>query len=84
MKINRRTLLGAGAAAIGTASFTAAAPALAQSGAVKWRMQALWDPGTTPQKFEERFVKRVAELTGGKFTIELFAGGQIVPAAQAW
>src|SRR3546814_6487474 len=52
--------------------------------AVKWRMQALWDPGTTPQKFEERFVKRVAELTGGKFTIELFAGGQIVPAAQAF
>ncbi|MDP3544619.1 MAG: TRAP transporter substrate-binding protein DctP, partial [Phreatobacter sp.] len=48
------------------------------------RMQALWDPGTTPQKFEERFVKRVGELTGGKFTIDLFAGGQIVPAAQAF
>lgn len=84
MTINRRKLLGSGAALAGAATFAAAAPALAQSGTVKWRMQALWDPGTTPQKFEERFVKRVSELTGGKFTIELFAGGQIVPAAQAF
>ncbi|MFN4276981.1 MAG: TRAP transporter substrate-binding protein DctP [Ferrovibrio sp.] len=84
MTINRRKLLGSGAALAGAATFAAATPALAQSGAVKWRMQALWDPGTTPQKFEERFVKRVSELTGGKFTIELFAGGQIVPAAQAF
>lgn len=84
MTINRRKLLGSGAALAGAATFAAATPALAQSGAVKWRMQSLWDPGTTPQKFEERFVKRVSELTGGKFTIELFAGGQIVPAAQAF
>ncbi|MBS4046637.1 MAG: TRAP transporter substrate-binding protein DctP [Alphaproteobacteria bacterium] len=82
MTINRRNLLGSGAALATAAAF--ATPALAQSGAVKWRMQSLWDPGTTPQKFEERFVKRVSELTGGKFTIELFAGGQIVPAAQAF
>jgi TRAP-type mannitol/chloroaromatic compound transport system substrate-binding protein len=47
-------------------------------------MQALWDGGTTPQKFEERFVARVAELTGGRFKINLFAAGQIVPAAQAF
>ncbi len=84
MTIHRRKLLGSGAALAGAASLSFARPALAQSGAVKWRMQALWDPGTTPQKFEERFVKRVSELTGGKFTIELFAGGQIVPAAQAF
>lgn len=81
MTLNRRHLLTGTGAALATA--TVARPALAQ-GTVKWRMQALWDPGTTPQKFEERFVKRVAELTGGRFTIELFAGGQIVPAAQAF
>lgn len=51
---------------------------------VKWRMQALWDGGTTPQKFEEVFVKRVAELTGGQFEIELFSAGQLVPANQAF
>lgn len=81
MTIQRRQIL----AAAGAAAFAVplARPALAQSG-VKWRMQALWDPGTTPQKFEERFVKRVAELTSGRFVIELFAGGQLVPAAQAF
>ena len=51
---------------------------------VNWRMQALWDANTTPQKFEERFVERVAELTDGKFQIELYSGGQIVPAAEAF
>ncbi len=64
----------------------AAAPlvARAQASTTTWRMQALWDGGTTPQKFEERFVARVAELTGGRFKINLFAAGQIVPAAQAF
>jgi len=81
MTLDRRIVLKGAAVAAATAGL--AAPALAQS-QVKWRMQALWDPGTTPQKFEERFVKRVGELTGGKFTIDLFAGGQIVPAAQAF
>ncbi|MBU4611558.1 TRAP transporter substrate-binding protein DctP [Achromobacter sp. GG226] len=69
--------------AAGSAMLGAALPARAQE-AVTWRMQALWDPGTTPQKFEERFVARVAELTEGKFKISLFAAGQIVPAAQAF
>lgn len=58
--------------------------AQAQGASVTWRMQALWDGGTTPQKYEERFAARVAELTGGRFKINLFAAGQIVPAAQAF
>ena len=70
-----------------------AAPAVATLGAVRvraqeaateWRMQALWGGGTTPQRFEERFCDRVAELTGGSLAITPFAGGQIVPAAQAF
>lgn len=73
--------------ALGVAGTAAAAglsaPAIAQQ-TVAWRMQALWDGGTTPQKFEERFVARVAELTGGRFKIELFSAGQIVPANQAF
>jgi TRAP-type mannitol/chloroaromatic compound transport system substrate-binding protein len=84
MAIERRTVLKSAGAVLGLAAAgSLAKPALAQ-GVVKWRMQALWDPGTSPQKFEERFVKRVNELTGGRFTIDLFAGGQIVPAAQAF
>lgn len=79
----RKVLTGAaGAGAAGVLAFPAIARA--QSPAVVWRMQALWDGGTTPQKFEERFVARVAELTGGRFRIDLFAAGQIVPAAQAF
>src|SRR5690606_1379208 len=58
-KISRRGLM-RGALA-GTTGALLAAPfaARAQSPAVTWRMQALWDGGTTPQKFEERFVARV-------------------------
>jgi len=76
----------AGASALPLATLaTLAAPRPASAQATTtWRMQALWDGGTTPQKFEERFVARVAELTGGRFKINLFAAGQIVPAAQAF
>ncbi|MEX2628615.1 MAG: TRAP transporter substrate-binding protein DctP [Tistlia sp.] len=88
MSNDRRSFLkaaGTAALAAGSLAGTAALarPARAQD-TVSWRMQALWDPGTTPQKFEERFVARVAELTDGGFQIELFAAGQIVPAAQAF
>lgn len=51
---------------------------------VNWRMQALWDAGTTPYEFEKKFVERVSQLTDGKFTIRLFGGGQLVPSAQAF
>ncbi|KAA3652478.1 MAG: C4-dicarboxylate ABC transporter substrate-binding protein [Proteobacteria bacterium] len=74
--------LGLGAAGL-AASFAVSTPARAQA-TVTWRMQALWDGGTTPQKFEERFVARVAELTGGQFRIELFSAGQLVPPNQAF
>lgn len=82
--INRRSalkLLGAGT--IASAGLGLSAQTMAQT-KVKWKMQALWDGGTTPQKFEEVFVKRVAELTGGQFEIELFSAGQLVPANQAF
>ena len=81
--LNRRNILKSSLAA--AAATGAAMPLLGHAQAtVTWRMQALWDGGTTPQKFEERFVARVAELTGGRFKINLFAAGQIVPAAQAF
>ncbi|MEM5503152.1 TRAP transporter substrate-binding protein DctP [Ahrensia kielensis] len=51
---------------------------------VTWRMQALWGGGTTPMLYEEKFAKRVSELTGGSFEITTFAGGQIVPSAQSF
>lgn len=76
----RRTLGGFIAAAV-LASGVAVA---AEQPTVNWRMQALWDAGTTPYEFEKGFVERVSELTDGKFTIRLFGGGQLVPSAQAF
>src|SRR3990167_1845489 len=81
--INRRNILKS--SLVAATAVGAAVPLVSHAQAtVTWRMQALWDGGTTPQKFEERFVARVAELTGGRFKINLFAAGQIVPAAQAF
>ena len=79
----RRSMLRLGAAALAAPAIVAATSVRAQ-GKTTWRMQALWGGGTTPQIFEERFCARVAELTGGSLEITPFAGGQIVPAAQAF
>lgn len=82
-KITRRSALKTLGA--GTLAGLTGAPLVARAQEkVKWRMQALWDGGTTPQKYEELFVKRVAELTEGRFEIELFSAGQLVPANQAF
>ncbi|WP_419799403.1 MAG: TRAP transporter substrate-binding protein DctP [Terasakiella sp.] len=83
--VSRRNLIKGGAVALGAgaAVLTGAKPASAGEKIV-WRMQALWGAGTTPQIYEEKFVKRVADLTDGNFEIKLFAGGQLVPNAQAF
>ena len=82
-RYSRRTALHLGtAAAVGGPLL--AAGSLRAEDTVNWRMQALWDANTTPLAFEERFVARVGELTGGQFSIRLFSGGQLVPANQAY
>ena len=81
---SRRSFLrGAGVAALAAPAVVAASSVRAQ-GATKWRMQALWGDGTTPMLYEERFCERVKQLTGGSLEITPFAGGQIVPSAQAF
>jgi TRAP-type mannitol/chloroaromatic compound transport system substrate-binding protein len=73
----KKTAAGAGAA-------TLAAPALAQSQpAVNWRLASSF-PKTLDTIYgsAEQFVKRVAQLTGGKFVIRQFAAGEIVPGLQ--
>jgi TRAP-type mannitol/chloroaromatic compound transport system substrate-binding protein len=74
-------------AAGGTAAIAATklgTPAIAQDNKVTWRIQSLWDGGTTPQRYEEMFVQKVAEKTGGAFELRLFSAGQIVPPAQSF
>lgn len=79
----RRRMLRLGAAALSAPVILSAGAARAQD-VTKWRMQALWGGGTTPMLYEEKFCARVAELTGGTLEITPFAGGQIVPSAQAF
>ncbi|UGQ45710.1 TRAP transporter substrate-binding protein [Massilia endophytica] len=73
----KKTAAGAGAA-------TLAAPALAQAQpAVNWRLASSF-PKTLDTIFgsADQFVKRVSQLTGGKFNIRQFAAGEIVPGLQ--
>ena len=73
------------AAGVGLAASTAvAAPAIAQSmPTIKWRMPCSW-----PKSLEtiyggaDMMAKAVAEATDGKFQIQVFAAGEIVPALQ--
>jgi TRAP-type mannitol/chloroaromatic compound transport system substrate-binding protein len=69
----------AGAAA--AASATIAAPAIAQSSPeVKWRMPASWPKSLdTLYGACEQMAKQVSEMTDGKFQIQVFAAGEIVP-----
>ncbi len=73
-------------AAAGASASAIAAPAVAQSTeqpALSWRMASSF-PKTIDTVFGagERFTKRVAALTGGKFVIRAFAAGDIVPGLQ--
>ncbi|MGE5651654.1 MAG: TRAP transporter substrate-binding protein [Bacillota bacterium] len=71
-------------AAVGASVGAMAAPALAQTQpTINWRLASSF-PKTLDTVFgaAEVFSKRVSQLTGGKFNIRVFAGGEIVPALQ--
>ncbi len=69
-------------ATVGTAAAAIAAPALAQTGLpeVRWRLASSF-PKSLDTIFGAADVlsKNVAAATGGKFQIQVFAGGEIVP-----
>ncbi|HYD58786.1 MAG TPA: TRAP transporter substrate-binding protein [Noviherbaspirillum sp.] len=71
-------------AAAGAAVGAVAAPAIAQSlPTINWRLASSFPKSLdTIYGAAETFSKRVAALTGGKFNIRVFAGGEIVPALQ--
>jgi TRAP-type mannitol/chloroaromatic compound transport system substrate-binding protein len=71
-------------AAVGASAGALAAPALAQSQpTVNWRLASSFPKSLdTIYGAAETFSKRVAQLTGGKFNIRVFSGGEIVPALQ--
>jgi TRAP-type mannitol/chloroaromatic compound transport system substrate-binding protein len=80
--MQRRSFLKNTAVAAGAG--TIAAPVLAQvQPTINWRLASSF-PKTldTIAGSAENFVKRVAQLTGGKFLIRQFAAGEIVPGLQ--
>ena len=71
-------------AAAGAAA-TMAAPAMAQAGpSVKWRLTSSFPKSLdTIYGGAEQLADRLRDLTGGKFDIRVFPGGEIVPGLQA-
>lgn len=71
--------------ASGAAVAAVASPAIAQSSPeVKWRMTSSFPKSLdTIYGGGENFAKHVSDLTDGKFQIQVFAAGEIVPALQA-
>src|SRR6201989_2348629 len=73
------------AAGVGVAATAVAKPAIAQSmPELKWRLTSSYPKSLdTIYGASEAFSKAVAEATDNKFQIQVFAGGEIVPALQA-
>src|SRR6478735_7588524 len=72
-------------AGLGLAAATIAKPAIAQSSPeVKWRLTSSFPKSLdTLYGAAEVFAKAVSEATDGKFQIQTFAAGEIVPGLQA-
>ena len=72
------------AAGLGLATSAVAAPAIAQSmPELKWRLTTSWPKSLdTIYGANETFAKFVSEATDGKFQIQVFAAGEIVPGLQ--
>jgi TRAP-type mannitol/chloroaromatic compound transport system substrate-binding protein len=73
------------AAGVGAAAMAVAAPAVAQSNPeVKWRLTSSFPKSLdTIYGGAEIMAKMVSELTDGKFQIQVFAAGELVPGLQA-
>ncbi len=70
-------------AGLSVAASALAAPAIAQTGEIRWRMTTSWPKSLdTLYGGAEYVAKRVADMTGNKFQIRTFAGGEIVPGLQ--
>jgi TRAP-type mannitol/chloroaromatic compound transport system substrate-binding protein len=82
--MKRRTFLKKATA--GLAMTAMAAPAIAQApDKVRWRMATSWPKSLdTIYGSADDMCKRVGQLTDGKFEIQCFAAGEIVPGLQVF
>jgi TRAP-type mannitol/chloroaromatic compound transport system substrate-binding protein len=81
----RDFIKGVGAGSLAAGGLIAGAPAVARPSRIRWRMVTAWPPGfPILQEGAERFANTVTEMTGGELTIQVFAGGQLVPAMETF
>jgi TRAP-type mannitol/chloroaromatic compound transport system substrate-binding protein len=82
--MKRRTFLRGAASGAGLAAVAATARAQATP-QVTWRMATAWPKSLdTIYGSADEMCKRIAQLTEGKFVVQAFAGGEIVPALQVF
>jgi len=82
MKTERRRFLAraSGAMAAVAAATIIDAPRVIAQPRIQWRMSTAWPPALkVMQGSAQRLGKLVDEMTGGRFVIEVFAGGQLMP-----
>ena len=81
MILDRRRFLARASLAAGAATVAAAhAPNVIAQPKIQWRMSTTWTPSLDMlQGSAERLGKVVEALSGGRFKIDVFPGGQIVP-----
>ena len=64
---------------------TQEAPAVITKKEIKWRMVTTWPPKLPVlQEGCERLAKRVGEMSDGRLTIQVAAGGELVPALESF
>jgi TRAP-type mannitol/chloroaromatic compound transport system substrate-binding protein len=68
------------AAAAGAA--TLAAPQVSRAQTTVWRFQSAWGAKDIFHEFAAGYAKKVAEMTGGRLTLDLLAAGTVVPPFQ--
>jgi TRAP-type mannitol/chloroaromatic compound transport system substrate-binding protein len=80
MTERRRFIATAGGIAAAAAAAVIDAPNVIAQPKVQWRMSTAWTPALdVNQGAAQRLAKVVDEMSGGRFRIEVFPGGQIMP-----
>ena len=83
--MQRRGFLSTAGAGMAGILATGAAPAFAQGAEIKWRMASSFPKSLdTIHGAAEHLAARVAAATGGRFQIQVFASGEIVPGLQVF
>ncbi|NJN39789.1 MAG: ABC transporter substrate-binding protein [Gammaproteobacteria bacterium] len=77
--MDRRKFLRDGALAASGAAAALHAPYVIAQQKIKWRMVTTWTPAlNVMQGSAQLLAKRVEKMSGGRFTIEVFPGGQLM------